>query len=428
MIVENLYDSHTHWLATGETQSGLQLQHLKTKVDLRQLAFKPEDLRGAWLVGFGWNENYFVDLKLDLETLDTVFPEIPVFFSRADGHASWVNSRGLQKLNLAGKKRADFSAMEQGMLGFDSQDQLNGLLKEKFHIEALLSLPAFVKEQKRTFLLRAMRYFNRQGFTHIRDMGSTAGQFKIAMEIEKLQELTLLVVHNFVCENPADFSRALLEALECKQLETELLKVAGMKFYYDGSLGSETALLSLPYRQQTGGPHGVTNWALEDLEAVMRVTWEHGLEISVHTIGDQAAHDIVMTARKLSASGISGILNLEHVQVLRPETILAMKSLHIVCHMQPCHWLGPLYKFSFPWESLRVAKVPVFFGSDSPIEPAILSHNLSALKLSAEAGIREWTGDPLKHHINTQFPLPETYTVLENEKIQTVVFKGRKII
>ncbi len=438
MIIENLFDSHTHFLATGEFLSGLDLKFLKTKTDLQNLPIIPTAYRGEWLVAFGWNENQFIDISPDRQCLDFIFPETPVFFSRTDGHASWVNTIALKKLNLWGKNKNDFSLADQMMLSFDQAGVLTGLLKEKFHIQALLSLPPYTTLQKQEFMMTAQDNYNRQGFTHIRDMGSSEEQFQNALILEKNEKLTLHIIHNFVCENKNDFDRALNEAQNCQKLETQLLKVAGLKFFYDGSLGSETALLSIPYNGKNEDSSGLVNWSISELEELMKKTWQQGLEVSIHTIGDEAAHHIVQAARRLSASGVAGILNLEHVQVLRPETIQAMKSLHVVCHMQPCHWLsdqvwlnkklGPLFLYAFPWESLRAAKVPLHFGSDSPIESAVLANNLRALEESAKKKIKKFNEDPLKFHISTKWPLPKTFCRFENQKIEEVYFLGKKII
>jgi hypothetical protein len=417
-LLESLYDSHTHWLPTGEVLLGLNLRSLRSEEDLKTLKIENHHYRDEWLTGFGWDENDFSDLKLSKESLDKVFGTTPVLFSRVDGHTAWINSEGLKRLNLLEKFPG-------------------GILKEKDHIEALLSLPPFSKSQKINFLTEAMRAFNREGFTHIRDMGTTEDQFLCAKEIEAKGELTLHVIHNFVCENVNDFERAMAEALRCRDLESPLLKVAGLKFYFDGSLGSETALLSAPY-SGTGNQYGVVNWEEKDLEEVFRKTWQRGFEVSIHTIGDEAAHRVIQMARRIYAEGISGHLNLEHVQLLRPETILSMKSLHVTCHMQPCHWLSDnkwleqklagLYKYAFPWEALRAAKIPLFFGSDTPIEPISLFNNLKALEKSPKSKIKKFGDDPLKYHVSKKYKLPQTHTKFSGEKVEEVVFMNKKII
>jgi len=117
-------------------------------------------------------------------------------------------------------------------------------------------------------------------------------------------------------------------------------------------------------------------------------------------LGDKAVDNVVDIARSLYAQKIRGYLNLEHVQLVAPETIVKMKSLFVRCHMQPSHWLSDkkflkeklspkTMKNLFAWEALRRAKVPISFGSDSPIEDADVELTHRALEDSKAAGIEE---------------------------------------
>jgi hypothetical protein len=99
--------------------------------------------------------------------------------------------------------------------------------------------------------------------------------------------------------------------------------------------------------------------------------------------------------------------------------------------MQPSHWLSDkkflkeklspsALKNLFAWEALRRAKVPISFGSDSPIEEANLELTHQALKDSATAGIEEFKGDFFEHY---RHPAPSAEGVLA----QTVL-EGFKVI
>lgn len=437
MILHNLYDSHLHWLATGENLLGLDLRGLRSRSDLANIQVQSQFLRGDWLVGFGWNENCFTDLVLTRQCLDQTFPDRPVFFSRVDGHSSWVNTLALQKLQFLHRPLAHWGEQKK-FLSFDATGFPSGVLRENVHIEALLQLPDFRPQQKKEFLRTAAHHFNSRGFTHLRDMGTTQEQFLLARELEERKEIHVFAIHNFVCEDRNDLDRAMQEAIACKKHESDLMKVAGLKFYFDGSLGSETAWLSQPYYGKTDGSCGFCTWVASDLEYVIEQTWKNGLDVSVHAIGDEAAHQVVQMARRIYSRGTSGALNLEHVQILRPETIQAMKGVHVTCHMQPCHWLSDrtwlkekladLYPQAFPWESVRSAKIPLYFGSDSPIEGASLFDNIKALRESGKAGIRPFSGDGFHFHVCQEWPLAETFTEVSDEQISAVYFQGQKII
>ena len=132
------------------------------------------------------------------------------------------------------------------------------------------------------------------------------------------------------------------------------------------------------------------------------------MQVSIHTLGDKSVKNVVQIARELQKDKITGVMHLEHVELLSTETIQLMKGLHIRCHMQPCHWLSDsawidqklsanLKKNLFRWEALRKNKIPFYFGSDSPIEEACVFLNLSALEETAKNGIEPINDDYLKY-------------------------------
>src|SRR5438552_3156350 len=106
--IPRCYDSHTHLLATGMMQKGLSLFHLKSADEVAQLKIELHHFRGDWLVGFGWDQNKWPDRKLPTrQILDQIFPDFPVAFSRADGHATWLNSKALELAGYLNKTEAE---------------------------------------------------------------------------------------------------------------------------------------------------------------------------------------------------------------------------------------------------------------------------------------------------------------------------------
>jgi predicted amidohydrolase YtcJ len=413
--ISQLYDSHVHWLGTGQIETGLKLFHLTSSADVAHLDIKPHYFREEWLLGFGWDQTRWPQGDLPRkEILDRVFPNHPVMFQRIDGHSSWLNSEALRRF------------------GFDSAH--SGLLIEDEHFKAYAKLPLASEAQLRSALLEATRLFNLAGFTHIRDMTCDEPQWKQAVALDQAGELTLYVQENFLCETPSDIDRILAVAEKARSQETTHLKVQGLKVFFDGTLGSDTAYLS----KCSCAPQSFS-WANEDLEKVIRGAWSRGFEIAVHTIGDEAAHQVVNVARNvMSTNEVTGWLNLEHVEVLRPETLQCMKALHVRCHMQPCHWLsdrawienklGELYKYAFPWGAISRAGIPLHFGSDSPVAKISFWDNQRALKESIKAKIPALKGDLLEHHCFPAISDKENYAVFDSEILQELYFDGKKII
>ncbi|MCX7978357.1 MAG: amidohydrolase family protein [Bdellovibrionaceae bacterium] len=434
MILRNLYDSHCHLLDTGEAAMGLSLSAMLDPEELRELEIKKEWLRGDWLYGFGWNENNFVDRQLpSISLLDELFPDRPVLLSRADGHSSWVNSEALRRIGFLSNNGTLKDDPPGGQILRGADGAATGILRESAHIRALRSLPPLSSTQVRDFLLKAQEIFHRAGFTHVREMTCRPLQWSTLLELEHSGDLKLFVENNFVCEGLDDFDSVLKFAKEAKSSEGRFVKAVGIKLFVDGSLGSDTALLSRPYGNKPETT-GLQLWPDEVIEEVIRRTWDSGLEVALHTIGDAAVDKVVEIARKIYNHGGSGWLNLEHVEVLRPETIQKMKSLHVRCHLQPCHWLsdkkfldeklGELKDCVFPWRPLEAAKVEMQFGSDSPIERPDAFANLRAVRESAGFGIAPLKGDFWSYHQHKDSPV-HGETICHGKEIKSVCFDGK---
>ena len=99
-IVPGLVDSHAHLLSLGRSLSIARLNAARSQeeaVDILQKATGSS--QGEWLLGRGWDQNDWTSKEFPTRAvLDAKFPIVPVYLSRIDGHAAWVNSEALKSL------------------------------------------------------------------------------------------------------------------------------------------------------------------------------------------------------------------------------------------------------------------------------------------------------------------------------------------
>lgn len=428
--IERCYDSHVHWLATGQIQQTLNLSGLKAAEDVFKLDIKPHHHRGEWLVGFGWDQNLWPKQQFPTrEVLDRLDPNRPISFSRADGHAAWINTTALnllppEILHSPDVLRDPITRTPTGVL----------LDRAKQKLDALIPKPS--RSQVREYLLSGARIFNRAGFTHIRDMTATAVDWEEAYQLDQQGLLTMAVESFFKVETLADLSSALAVVMAAKKRKSPNLSAKGIKIFLDGALGSDGAWLSAPYRCSHN--HGISLFSEHDLKDLMMQTWEKDLELAIHVIGDEAADFALKAALDTWQKRDRGVLHLEHVEVLRPETIQRLAGRRVTCHLQPCHWLSDrfwlkqklpneLLKCVFPWRALEEANVPFYFGSDSPIAPPSVSDNWKALKES-EGEIAKLQGPfPLRHTHPDPSWGAQSQTLFVDGKPSEIQFRGRRI-
>jgi predicted amidohydrolase YtcJ len=374
MIIPQCYDSHLHLLASGQVQSELNLKNLRSFSELRKMLIPESAFRSGWLFGFGWDQNRMELSQMpNALMLDEVFSDFPVYFSRADGHVALLNTRAMQELGV---------------------DQSQGIFIDNDKVKIDRWIPKISLQNSEVFLINAIRYLNKNGFTHARDMSCTQSQWQTLKKLDEENLLTLYVEENFTCDSLLDFERCFSEIKYAQQNPSAHLRVGGVKVYLDGALGSQGALVSHAYENQQ---FGLLLMAPDEFESILRLTWRQDLPLCVHTIGDQAIEIAAAVALKVQSAGLHGQIHFEHGQIIQPKTIEKLKKLDCVVHMQPCHYLsdrlwlknkiGPLFEHVFPWAALTKASVRIQFGSDTPIEPASVQANLQALLEAAKDGI-----------------------------------------
>lgn len=431
--IHNCYDSHTHFLATGETQAGLSLHFMKNEKDILQIKPQSHHYKGSWLVGFGWNHLNWSDPQWPhRRTLDQIFPDTPVFLSRIDGHSSWINTCALNEF----KKMGLFLQPDPFVI-HDAHGE-TGILKDAAHIAALIRLPALNTAQMKTYAAASMKYFNQNGITHLRDLSMTSALWSVLCDMQKASEMTVCIDSFITAESVSDLDRAYSEFEQCQKNPNPYLRIKGLKIFIDGSLGSQTAYLSQKYLNSEST--GQLLWSPEDIATAVQFCWQRKIEIAIHTIGDEAVHQAALAARKISASGLEGRIHLEHVQLLRSETLSILKGLHVTVHMQPCHWISDqpwieqvlpsiLMKNLFSWEKLRKNKIKIHFGSDSPIEPVSLFRNYQAIHHKNK--FFEKLNDNWIHyhqHPDSNWTQSKTILDVEHRIIREVIFDQKRII
>jgi len=300
-------------------------------------------------------------------------------------------------------------------------------------IEKLIPKPS--RRQIGEALVLGMQIFNKNGVTHIRDMTCDLDQWQEKAKLDR--ELTLAVEQYFSSENPKNYTQAIKLALEAKKENLQNIRVKGVKIFFDGALGSEGALISGNYKSCRHNGLKLIDEKL--LKEIMIDVWSEGLDLAVHVIGDEACDLVMKAACDVWEFADRGVLHLEHAEMVRPETIIMMKNRRVICHMQPCHYLsdrsflskklGGQFKYLFPWGLLEKTGVEFHFGSDSPIEPPLVPRNFLALSEARSDGICGISSDPKRHHEHSDLLwTPNTWSEFEGDHVNSVNFRGKKII
>lgn len=379
LVAPGFADGHVHLL-----DGGLQL----ASVDLRDAATPEEFIRriaafattlqpGEWILGGTWDhENWGGELPTR-QWIDSVTAENPVFVQRLDGHMALANTRALELAGL-GREMAEVAG---GTIVRDPAGELTGVFKDEAMGPVFAVIPAPSAAQADSAVAAAMRHANSKGLTAVSAV--SAGPEVWATERLRAAGQQTLRVSFYP---PLGQWRWVADTVAARGPGDEWIRLAGVKGFVDGSLGSTTALFFDPYLDEPTS-RGLAVTPETDLRAQVGAADSAGLQVVVHAIGDRA-NALLMDVFDSVADAHGARdrrFRIEHAQHLRPREIERMAISSVLASMQPYHaaddgrWAAkrirePQLRGTYAFRSILDAGGTLVFGSDwyvAPIDPLL---------------------------------------------------------
>ena len=384
LVLPGFIDSHTHFLTGGFALRSIQLHEARSREEfVIRVAAKARELGpGRWILDGNWDEERFNPPELPRrEWIDAVTPDNPVCVSRIDLHTSLANTVALR---LAGITRHTPSPPGGEIVKDPVTGEPTGILKDTASELVLAKVPQPAFAEKIEAAEASLRHAAERGVTSVNDMADPSS-FEVYQELDRRGKLTARV-NVFI---PVTEVETLARLKMKSPFGGARLKLAGLKGFVDGSLGSATAYFFEPYADAPAKSgllhaHMVPEGVMEEriLEADRA-----GLQVAIHAIGDRANSLLLdIFERTAAANGPRDRRwRIEHAQHLRPGDLARFGRLGVVASVQPFHliddgsWaerkIGPeRVRTTYAFESLRRAGAVLAFGSDwtvAPLDPVL---------------------------------------------------------
>jgi predicted amidohydrolase YtcJ len=375
-VFPGFIDAHAHLYGLGEEAVTLQLLGTQSVAAIQSLL--RERLRGHdgddWIRGRGWDQNDWpVQHFPNKADLDAVTTEHPVFFSRVDGHAGWVNSRALEICGIT----AETPDPEGGRILRDASGQPTGILLDNA-MELLRShIPPPGETARRDAYRAAVARCLATGMTGMHDMGLDSEDIAALRGLIDDGEFPFRIAGYI--DGRGDTWEAYLKEGRYS-VGKQQLTIAGLKLYADGALGSRGAWLLAPYHDDAGNS-GIPIITGDTIAYEAQRALRAGMQVCVHAIGDAAVRTVLDAyERALAASPAAPYpLRVEHAQVIDPADIPRFSALGVLPSMQPTHCTSDMYwaearlgagrmHGAYAWQSLIRSGSIVPGGSDFPVE------------------------------------------------------------
>ncbi len=381
-VFPGFVDAHAHFGGIGERELTLNLEGTNTKdAFLARVEAAVKQARpGAWVTGRGWIETFWSPPVFPTRAdLDRIAPNNPVMLTRADGHASVVNSAALRAARITGST----AAPPGGAINLDADGQPTGMLIDRAQgIVGALIPGATEAELERALEIASQRELS-LGWTQVQDAHGSWGEVARMRRLYADGRLKIRIYKTIT--GPGAGADSLIRLGPGSPEFDDRFAVRGIKIVMDGALGSRGAALIEPYSDD---PHtrGLITTDTVALRGMLERALRQGIQVETHAIGDRANRivlDMYAAAFKAVPPAQRKVREprwrVEHAQIVEPRDLARFRSLGLIASMQPSHAIGDLHFVpsrigvgrtggAYAWQSLLKLGVPVAGGSDAPVE------------------------------------------------------------
>lgn len=371
-VVPGFIDSHVHLVEMAKDRLGLDLGECRSVRDVLRLVRQEVEKRpdSEWVAGHNWDESRWKEGRIiTIEELDSISPRHPVVLKRICQHLVVVNSRALE---LAGVSKGT-----EGLCLDPKTGRPSGVVQQEARrmVESHLKFsPQKLCDAIETVQTEMLSL----GITSVHDMGS---DFKLLQRAYSKGQL-LIRTHLYVSEGEL---AKMDEYSTISNSANNRLRLGGVKFFLDGSIGAHSAALSEPYSDGRGGC-GRLRWEEEALKNLVSAAHKKGRQVSLHAIGDKAVTMALEVFEYVNRNlpGRDARHRIEHCELLPEGALERIKGLGLIVSAQPNFasvWGQPggmyeKYLGRRRWEAIdplggfHGKSIPLAFGSDGmPIGP-----------------------------------------------------------
>ncbi|MCU0227143.1 MAG: amidohydrolase [Bryobacterales bacterium] len=371
-VIPGLIDSHVHLAGLGQALEILDLREAASiddvtrKVRAAAASAKP----GEWIRGRGWDQTRWPGKEFpDRNYLTEAAPNNPVYLSRVDGHAAWVNAKALE----LGGVDASTPHPQGGRIVRNPEGDITGILIDRAMGLVSRQIPEATPQQLERRLQLAAEECVRLGLTSVHDAGvgrSTIEAYKA------LAARGALPIRSYVMiGGEGDLWREYLgKGPEIHPYVT----VRAIKLVADGALGSRGAALIEAYADDSGN-RGLVILQKEDVARVAKQAAEKGFQVATHAIGDLANRLALQAYGEALGGANDKRFRMEHAQIVHPDDFPLFKQHSIIASIQATHatsdmrWaedrIGPQRALgSYAWRTFLDTGVRIANGSDFPVE------------------------------------------------------------
>ena len=369
-VYPGLYDAHAHFYGLGQMLDQADLVDTQSPEEIieRLKKYQAEHPDAVWIIGRGWDQNDWPVKEFPTkDILDKAFPNNPVYLTRIDGHAGWINSKALQLAKITADTQVE------GGLVVQKNGQPTGVLIDRAQQLVRALNPTPTKEEITSKLLKAQQLCFEYGLTNVGDAGMSP---EIIDHIDSLQKAGILKIRLYPMVN---VSQENIEKMLKKGIYvSDRLNVRSFKIYADGALGSRGACLLKPY-SDAPETTGFLLFSPAELEKWISQLANSEFQANTHCIGDSANRLMLNLYAKYLKGKNNRRWRIEHAQIVDAADVSKFGEYNILPSAQPTHATSDMYwagqrlgkdreKNGYIFKTLMEQNQKIALGTDFPVE------------------------------------------------------------
>jgi predicted amidohydrolase YtcJ len=403
-VMPGIIEGHVHLFGGGVELDVLNISHINSFQSLHDSVsqYRKDNPHLQVISANGIaHQSLGRDGPITRQLLDRIVADVPFIVGCFDRHTMWANTKALEaagimrghKLPVGNEIVLDADGLATGELLEPAAYMLVQQLTPTGGREWLgmttgeNPLPAATAEQRamdEKYMKQGIAYANSLGITSLQNMDGNFYQLELLKNILERGELNARVEIPFHQKNTFEISRVDEAADMHAKYKGDMLHSGRVKLFMDGVMETLTALMLDDYPGHSGNTGAPLFTAAEFNEIAARVD-AHGLQLSVHAIGDGAVRrtlDGFEYARTKNGSRDSRH-RIEHIEVIHPDDVPRLAELGVIASLQPVtavgvpgipkepilSRLGDKLPWSYPWQTLRNTGATIAFSSDWPVAP-----------------------------------------------------------
>ena len=383
-IMPGFIDSHVHVRELGMDAVKADLVGVKNIDDIinRLTAYAPQPKAGEWIIGQGWDEGFFGSTGYpDRAKLDAAFPDSPVALESLHGFGGFYNGAALA---IAGIDKNTAEPTVGNILRRENAEPTGVMLTLA---QDLIDkhIPAPTAAQRQAAIKAGLLKMGRAGVTSIHEAGMSAEDVAAFTTLADKDELPIRVYGMLDGNDEALmqqwFARGPLDDAD------DWLDIRGVKVFYDGSLGSRTALMADAYSDHPEKANPTERIKPAAVLSLGERAALFGFQMAVHAIGDEGNNRTLSLYEQAFATQASPDQNVknyrwrvEHAQVVLPDFYKRLADMGGIASVQSSHAVGDSgwaedrvgaqrIKHAYAWRRILDAGGHLALNSDLPGEP-----------------------------------------------------------